>query len=151
MRDVHQQVLFLEGLDDGREHYRHDLQGGGRDGGLCYQDAGVEVVRRYVLRELPHLLYPDGGVGAELDPDGADAGGWWGGVQGRGEVAVFFDHGGGGTGGEGHFFAAARGEVLVDGMGGGEGLERVRSLGAAVRVGVLVAEFVERNSYFFFC
>lgn len=41
-------------------------------------------------------------------------------------------------------------EVLVDGMGGGEGLKRVRSLGAAVRVGVLVAEFVERDSYFFF-
>lgn len=36
-------------------------------------------------------------------------------------------------------------------MGWGEELRDGGSLGAAVRVGVLVAEFVERDSYFFFC
>ena len=77
----------------------------------------MEVVRGDVLRKGSHLFYADAGVGAEFDPDGADAGGGRGGVRGGGGDGVFFYHGGGGAGGEGHFFAAGR-EGGVSGMFG---------------------------------
>lgn len=110
------------------------------------------VLRRDVLRECSHLLDADAGVGAEFDPDGADAGGRRVRLRGRGWGGVFFEHGGRGAGGEGHSFAAGGEEVLAGlvGWGGVEGFEGVGSLRAAVGVGVCVAKFIERDSDFFF-
>ena len=78
VRDIDQQILLLERLDDGREDDRDDFQRGGRDGCLCYEDAGVEFVPGDVLGEGAHLLYADAGVRGEFDPDGADLGLWAG-------------------------------------------------------------------------
>lgn len=68
----------------------------------------MEVVLLDVLGKDFHLLDPDGGLGAELHPDGADGGGRWGWVCGGGEASVFFYHSDGGTGGEGHFLTAEK-------------------------------------------
>ena len=74
MRDVDQQILLLERLDDVGLDGGNDLQGGGRDGCLRDEDAGVEFVLVDVLGEGAHLFDADAGVGAEFDPDGADLG-----------------------------------------------------------------------------
>lgn len=105
MRDVDQQILLLEGLDDGGQHDRDNLQGRGRDGCLRDEDSGVKVVLVDVLGKGPHLLDPDGLLGAEFDPDGPDRRwGWiWIGRGGRG--GVFLHHGDSRTSGKGHFLA----------------------------------------------
>lgn len=72
----------------------------------------MKVVFGNVLGEDFHLFDADRtGFGREFDPYGADCGAWaWGG--GGGEGSVFLQHGGGGAGREGHFFAAGRGVFL---------------------------------------
>lgn len=86
LRDVDQQILLLERLDDVRLHGGDDFQGCGRDGGLRDEDAGVELVLVDVLGEGAHLLDADAGVGAEFDPDGAD-------LRERGRVGLCGDGG----------------------------------------------------------
>ena len=76
MRDVDQQILLLERLDDVRLDGGDDFQGGGRDGGLGDEDAAVEFVLIDVLGEGAHLFDADAEVGAEFDPDGADLREW---------------------------------------------------------------------------
>ena len=106
MRDVDQQIHFLERLDDEGQHAGDELQRRGRDADLRDEDAAVELVRVDVLAEGAHLLDADVGVFEKLDPDGAD-GGRLGFRVGDG---VFFDHVEGGVGLEGHA-ASAVGEV----------------------------------------
>ena len=105
MRDVDQQILLLERLDDGREDDGDDFEGGGRDGGLRDEDAGVELVLLDVLSEGAHLLDADAGVGGEFDPDGADLG-LRGGLGFCRYGGVFGEHGIGGSEGRAHFLAA---------------------------------------------
>ncbi len=130
MRNVDQEVLLLERLDDGGQDDGDDLEGGGRDGGLGDEDAGEELVLGDVLGEGAHLLDADAGVGGEFDPDGADLG-----LRGRvrlcGEGGVFGEHGVGGAEGGVHFFAAGRG---VSGSGwrlSGGGTDSGAPLGSA--------------------
>lgn len=106
MRDVDEQVLLLERLDvlvvaDGAL----DLERGGRDGRPRDHDPRVELVLRDVVHEGAHLLDADGGVRGEFHPHGADLRGR-GGVFGGRDRGVLGHHGGGGAGGEVHFFAA---------------------------------------------
>jgi len=102
------------------------------------------------------LLDPDGGVGGEFDPDGADCGGFGGGVAGGGgEGRVFCEHLRGGAGGEVHFFAAGEAGGQYLGFGGsrewwGVGERERGLLGVTGGVGVLRAEVVERDADFFF-
>lgn len=70
--DVDEQILLLEGLNDGGQHDGDDLQGGGRDGCLGDEDASVEIVLVDVLGKGAHLLDPDGRLRAEFDPHGPD-------------------------------------------------------------------------------
>lgn len=128
LRDVDQQILLLEGLDDAGQHDGDNLERRGGDALLGDEDARLEVVLVDVLREGAHLLDADGEFGAELDPDGAD-GGCRIGVGGCGEWGVFLDHGGGGFEGGGHFLA----------------------VGAAERVGEARSELVEGDGFFVFC
>ena len=107
VRDVDEQILLLERLDDGRQDDRDDLERGGRDGGLGDEDTGVELVLGDVLREGAHLLDADAGIGGEFDPDGADLGEGRG-VGFGGQGGVFGQHGVGGAEGGVHLFAAAR-------------------------------------------
>ena len=108
MRNIHQQILLLERLDNRREHDGDDFERGGRDGGLRDEDAGVEFVLGDVVGEGAHLLDADAGVGGEFDPDGADLGLGEGsalvgmavylatmGSVGRKEVFIFLRLGGG--------------------------------------------------------
>ena len=74
MRDVDQQILLLERLDDVVRDGGDDFQRRGRDGRLGDQDAAFEVVLVNVLAEGAHLFDADAEVGAEFDPDGADLG-----------------------------------------------------------------------------
>lgn len=128
VRDVDQQVLLLERLDDVRLDGGDDLERGGGDGGLRDEDARVELVLVDVLGEGAHLLDADAGVGAEFDPDGADLR-ERGRVGFRGESGVFGEHGVGGFEGGVHFLAAAVGglvasvpwELFFGGGGGGCG------------------------------
>lgn len=105
MRNIDQQILFLEGLDDGWENDGDDLERGGGDGGLCDEDAGLEFVLVDVLGEGAHLLYAYAGVRGEFDPDGADLG-----LRGRFGFrrygGVFCKHGVGGFEGGIHLLAA---------------------------------------------
>ena len=105
MRDIHQQILFQECLDDPRAQDLDDFQRRGCNVGLGDEDPCVEIVLRDVVPEVAHLFDADGGVGGEFDPDGADFGfrGW---VPRGGEGGVFGEHFGGGARGEGHFLAA---------------------------------------------
>lgn len=105
MCDVDQQILFLKGLDDGRQHHGDDLQGGRRDGCLGDEDTGVEVMLADVLGEGSHLLDPDGGLGAEFDPDGPYRRRRRIRVGRGGEVSVFLYHGDSRAGGKCHFLA----------------------------------------------
>ena len=52
----------------------------------------MEVVRSEMLRKVSHLFYANGGIGQELNPDGADvrARRVW--VAGRGRVGVSLNH-----------------------------------------------------------
>lgn len=112
VRDVDQQVLLLERLDDVRLDGGDDLERGGGDGGLRDEDARVELVLVDVLGEGAHLLDADAGVGAEFDPDGADLR-ERGRVGFRGEGGVFGEHGVGGFEGGVHFLAAAVGGLVA--------------------------------------
>lgn len=76
MRNIDQQIRLLERLDHVARYSRHDLRGGGGNGTLGNHDTGVEFVLVDMVGEGAHLLYADGGVGAEFDPDSADC---WGG------------------------------------------------------------------------
>lgn len=90
VRNIHQQVLLLERLDNRRQHNRDDFQRRGRDRGLRDEYTGVEVVLRDVLRKGTHLFYANRGLRAEFNPDDADlSGGVRGGV---GCGGVFFEH-----------------------------------------------------------
>lgn len=90
-RDVDQQVLFLEVLADAARHAGQEADGGGGDGDLGDEDAGVVVLFVDEVVELADLLGADArGVGAEFDEDGAAVGlglgvgfGWAGGVFGE--------------------------------------------------------------------
>ena len=100
----------------------------GSDALLCDQDARLEIVRVDVLGEVAHLFDADGGVSAELDPDGADGRERvWGG--GRGERGVFLQHGRGGF---------ERGRHLL-------------AIGGAKRVSETGAKLVEGDGSFFLC
>ena len=127
VRDVDEQVLFLESLDDGREDDGDDFERRGRDAGLADEDAGVEVVLADVLGEGAHLLDADGGFGGEFDPDGADLG-EWGRGRVRGQWGVFLEHAGRGFEGCGHFAPVWR----------------------AAGIGEPGTEFVEGDADFFF-
>ena len=106
VRDVHQQILFLERLDDLGQHGRDHFERGRRDGCHGHEDAGREVVGVDVVREGAHLFDPDRAVVAEFHADGSDRGrGGVAVVGGRGEGGVLLEHGGGGIGLEGHEFA----------------------------------------------
>ena len=105
MRNIDQQILLLEGLDDGGENDGDDLERGGGDRGLCDEDAGLEFVLVDVLGEGAHLLYAYARVRGEFDPDGADLG-LRGGFGFRGYGGVFCKHGVGGFEGGVHLLAA---------------------------------------------
>lgn len=60
MCDIHQEVLFLEGLDEDGMYSRYNLESRVGDGSLRYEDAGVEVLALDVMAEFSHLLYADG-------------------------------------------------------------------------------------------
>lgn len=128
MRNIHQQILLLERLNDGREHDGDDFERGGRDGGLRDEDARVEFVLGDVVREGAHLLDADAGVGGEFDPDGADLG-LGGGLGFGGYGGVFGDHGVRGAEGGVHFLAAGRWVSVVlfaacdEAWGGGGGTD----------------------------
>lgn len=111
MRNIDQQILLLERLDDGRENDGDDFQRGGGDGGLGYENAGVKFVLVDVLGEGAHLLYTDAGVGGKFDPDGTDLG-LRVGVGFCRYRGVLCEHGVGGSEGGVHFLAAGVG-VLV--------------------------------------
>lgn len=112
MGNIDQEIGLLERLDDVVLDGTDDLEGSAGDGTLSDHNAGVEFVLINVLGESAHLLDADGGVGAELDPDGADCGGCGGSVS-RGQGGIFGEHSGRGTGGEVHFLAAVEGLDVV--------------------------------------
>lgn len=105
MRNIDQQILLLECLDDGRENDRDDFQRGRGNGCLCDENTGVEFVLVDVLGESAHLFYADAGVGGEFDPDGANLG-LRVGIGFCGYGSVFCKHGVGGSEGGVHFLAA---------------------------------------------
>ena len=90
--DVDEEVLLLERFDDVGQHDGDDLQRGGRDAGLADENAGEEIVLGDVLGKGAHLLDPDGQLGGEFDPDGADLRRGRR-VSRRGERGVFGQHG----------------------------------------------------------
>lgn len=116
VRDVHQQILFLEELDDRRQRGGHEFERRGCDGGLRYEDAGVEVVVGDEVDEGAHLFDADAGFRREFDPDRADGGGFGLGVGGRGR-GVFLEHLRRGAGGEVHFLAAGTVRVRSQWLG----------------------------------
>ena len=122
MRNVDQQILLLEGLNDKARLIQHcgdNLERGGRDGGLGDEDAGVKIVLTAVVGEVAHLLYADGLISGEFDPDGADDGNRVG-VCFCFEWGIFLHHGGCGFEGCCHFLAAVEGVSYVLGWGGGK-------------------------------
>lgn len=128
LRDVHEQILLLKGLNDAGQYDRHDLQRRGRDTLLGDEDACVKVVLVDVLRKGAHLLNADGGFSAEFDPDGADGSGWCR-IDGGGQRGVFLDHGRRGFEGGGHLLA----------------------VGATERVGEARAKFIEADGLLILC
>lgn len=91
--DVNQQILLDEALDPGlRRHRRNDLERSRSNVDVCDENSRMEVVESQVLRKVSHLLYANGGIGQELNPDGTDVGAWRVWVAGRGRIGVSLKH-----------------------------------------------------------
>ena len=105
MRNIDQQVLLLERLNDGREDDGDDLERCGRDRCLGHEDTGVEFVLADVLGEGAHLFDADTGVGGEFNPDRADLRLRIG-IGLGGQRGVLCEHGVCGPEGGGHLLAA---------------------------------------------
>lgn len=93
MGDIDDEVLFQEGLDDGRQHRRDQLDRGRGHATGRNEDARVVTPFLDMMGKGPHLLDPDGLLVHELHPDGPNR--WWGWVwlNRRGGHPVLVQHG----------------------------------------------------------